>query len=572
MAAEKAISGAAAVAHSALDSDLGTLRENAEAWAGLDLERRIRYAEGLLAGFHRVAAGQVAAAIEAKGDGAAAHELAAEEWISGPVITLRTTRLLIRSLREILERGAIDVGERAFRSRPGNRTALRVFPTSPMDRILYRGFRGDVWMPPGVEPEAVIEGMLPTYLRGDRIGRVALVLGAGNVASIAPLDALHKLFNEGRVVELKLNPVNSYLQPFFEDAFSELIADGFVRIHPGGPEVGEYLCLHPEVDEIHITGSARTHDVILFGPGEEGRQRKARNDPRLLKRLTSELGNVSPVIVLPGPWSAADLEFHAENLVTQMTHNAGFNCNATKVLLTWKEWPLRDRLIGRIESHLAALPKREAYYPGAGRRFDRFVAAYPRAHRFGSRATGRVPPTLLVGLDPEEGGIALREESFCTFTSEVPLGGQDPREFLRRAVDYCNERLYGTLNVGLIVHPETRRFLGRDLGQAIADLQYGTVAINHWPAIGFALGCIPWGGFPGHTLDDVQSGIGVVHNTLFIDRPERSVIDGPFRVTPKPIWFTSHRHAAEAARHLAALEYDQSPRHLAGLFWNALRS
>ncbi len=42
-------------------------------------------------------------------------------------------------------------------------------------------------------------------------GKLALVLGAGNVASIAPLDVLHKLFIENQVCLLKLNPVNDYL-------------------------------------------------------------------------------------------------------------------------------------------------------------------------------------------------------------------------------------------------------------------------------------------------------------------------------------------------------------------------
>ncbi len=44
-----------------------------------------------------------------------------------------------------------------------------------------------------------------------RQGKLALVLGAGNVASIAPLDVLHKLFIENQVCLLKLNPVNDYL-------------------------------------------------------------------------------------------------------------------------------------------------------------------------------------------------------------------------------------------------------------------------------------------------------------------------------------------------------------------------
>jgi hypothetical protein len=564
----------AARKHPALDADLTVLRRNAKRWAELDLGRRIGYAEGLLRGLRRVASGQVAAALEAKGASpiqAGTSRIAAEEWIMGPVISLRTVRLLVRSLRQIHHGGAVQVLPRDVRTRPGNRIALRVFPTSRIDQILYRGTRADVWMPPGLDRQELFAGMLPTYLRGDREARVALVLGAGNVASIAPLDAVYKLFNEGRVILLKLNPVNSYLEAFFEDAFSELIEDGFVRIHRGDAEVGDYLCRHHEVDEIHVTGSSHTHDAILFGSGEEGQRRKASNAPRLAKPITSELGNVSAVVVVPGAWSAADLDFHAENLVTQMTHNAGFNCNATKVIVTWKAWPQREALIARIESRLAALPERNAYYPGAGERFDRFRAAYPGARSFGTRAEGRVPPTLLVGLDAEEGGLAFREESFCTFSAEVPLHAGDPESFLRAAVDLCNERLYGTLNVGLIVHPVSRRRMRKTFADAVAALRYGTVAINHWPAIGFALGSTPWGAFPGHTPDDIQSGTGVVHNTYLIDRPERTVIEGPFRLFPKPIWFAGHRHAAAAARHLAALEFDQSTRHLTPLFWNAAR-
>ena len=42
-------------------------------------------------------------------------------------------------------------------------------------------------------------------------GGVALVLGAGNVNSIPPLDALYRLIARGQVVLLKMNPVNDYL-------------------------------------------------------------------------------------------------------------------------------------------------------------------------------------------------------------------------------------------------------------------------------------------------------------------------------------------------------------------------
>ena len=39
-------------------------------------------------------------------------------------------------------------------------------------------------------------------------GKVALILGAGNVSSIPPMDALYKSFAEGFVNVVKMNPVN----------------------------------------------------------------------------------------------------------------------------------------------------------------------------------------------------------------------------------------------------------------------------------------------------------------------------------------------------------------------------
>ncbi len=46
------------------------------------------------------------------------------------------------------------------------------------------------------------------------------MLGAGNVASIPPMDALYKMFVDGNVCLVKLNPVNEYLGPFYEEALA----------------------------------------------------------------------------------------------------------------------------------------------------------------------------------------------------------------------------------------------------------------------------------------------------------------------------------------------------------------
>ena len=60
-----------------------------------------------------------------------------------------------------------------------------------------------------------------------------------------------------------------------EVAFRALIDGGYLRIVYGGAEEGAYLCNHPGVDEIHITGSDKTFDAIVLGPGAEGAARKA---------------------------------------------------------------------------------------------------------------------------------------------------------------------------------------------------------------------------------------------------------------------------------------------------------
>ena len=82
-----------------------------------------------------------------------------------------------------------------------------------------------------------------------------LVLGAGNVSSIPPTDAISKIFQEGHVVLLKMNPVNEYLRPHLEKAFRVLVTGGFLGFVSGHHEVGAELTKHPEIDAVHLTGS-----------------------------------------------------------------------------------------------------------------------------------------------------------------------------------------------------------------------------------------------------------------------------------------------------------------------------
>ena len=289
-----------------LDRQIRLLQKNRQIWARLPISTKRSYVRQVLKGTLEVADAQVMAAQQAKGL-APDTPLAGEEWLTGPIIVVRNLRLLANSLKQIEATGRPQLKPSGVRTREDGQVVVDVFPMNFLDKLLFKDFRAEVWMQPGVTAESLDETMAVFYQQEDPRGRVALVLGAGNVASIGPLDMAYRLFVEGQVCLYKFNPVNDYLQPFVEQAFASLIEDGFLRIVTGGADVGEYLCQHPEIEEIHITGSHHTHDAIVYGTGEGGAQRKQQNKPRMQKQITSELGCVSPVIVVPGAWSEADL-------------------------------------------------------------------------------------------------------------------------------------------------------------------------------------------------------------------------------------------------------------------------
>jgi hypothetical protein len=196
-------------------------------------------------------------------------------------------------------------GRQARLRRPGARGAGRSaagpgLPGRPFDRITFPQTTAEIWMQPGVTRESLVAGQAAAYADPLAHAGTALVLAAGNVASLGPRDVLSKLFVEGKVVVMKANPVNDYLVPYWSRALAALIDAGVLRIVDGGAAVGQYLTGHARIDEVHITGSDKTYDAVVFGTGPEGARRKAADEPALDKPVTAELGNVSPVIVVPG--------------------------------------------------------------------------------------------------------------------------------------------------------------------------------------------------------------------------------------------------------------------------------
>ncbi|HEX7183041.1 MAG TPA: aldehyde dehydrogenase family protein [Thermoanaerobaculia bacterium] len=557
-----------------LDAAVAALQERKRAWSVVPVRERIEILHELTRSFLSIADRWAAACIEA--EGLDPERGNAEEALVGPYFVLRNIRLLCLALADVEKHGRPRIPG-SVRTRPDGQVTARIFPYDVWDSIFYTGVTADVWMQPGITEESLPETQAVAYRRKDRQGAVALVLGAGNVSSIGPMDALYKLFVEGQVVLYKAHPINVYLGPLLEEGLRPLVERGFFKVVYGGAEEGDYLCNHPGIDEIHITGSDRTYEAIVFGPGEEGRRRKERDEPRNTKRFTSELGNVSPVIVVPGPegsWSAADLRHHAENLVSMLVNNAGFNCNAIRVIVQHAASPQRQALLAGVREVLRTIPVRRAWYTGAEGRWDMFSAAHPEAELFGERSGDKLPWMLVPGVDPaDRQDVCFTTEAFCGIFADTALEANSVPEYIERAVAFANDTLWGTLNITLIVHPASLKDpeVAKAVEKAIADLRYGTVSINQWAALGYGLVITPWGAFPGHTRQDIQSGTGVVHNTLMFDRSQKTVIRAPFRVFPKPVWFATHKTAHKLTPKLVRFEADPSFAKLPGILGLAVR-
>jgi hypothetical protein len=514
----------------------------------------------------------VAAACDAKGI-AADEPVGGEEW-ANITVTARYVRLLISSLTDIAAGNKPQ-----FPGRPhpvtGGHTAIPAFPFDAIDKVALSGFSAEVWLRRGVAGAQAVEGQAQAWFGGGEPG-VSLVLGAGNQAAIPITDALDRLFVARHPVVLKMNPVNDYLGPIFEKVMAELIERGVLRIVYGGADVGAHLVRHEGVTDVHVTGSDKTFEAIVFGGGEDGARRKAAHDPLVTKPVTGELGNVSPCIVVPGPWTTKDLSFQAQNLASMLTQNGGFNCIALRAIITSNSWDQRTALLDAVRDVLRETGSRHPYYPGARARFDTFVAAHPEAETYGDDGPGCVPWTMIPGLRPEtEDEIAFTTEAFNGVFGEVGIDASGTVDFIRKAVAFANDGMWGTLGCSFIVHPKSLKDpeVARAVDQAIADLRYGTIAVNHWSGIGFLLGSTPWGAYPGHTIDDVQSGIGFVHNSMMLDDAdiEKTVVRGPFRMPVKPTWFATNKTGHKSGEMFARLQAKPSWGKLPGLITTALR-
>src|SRR6056297_399750 len=110
---------------------------------------------------------------------------------------------------------------------------------------------------------------------------------------------------------------------------------GVLNVVPGtGPDVGEPLGLHPDVDMVSFTGSTETGRRFLHYSADSN-----------LKEVVLEMGGNNPCIVMD---DAEDLDTVAEHVVNGAFWNMGENCSAASRLIVHED--VKERLLDKVQA------------------------------------------------------------------------------------------------------------------------------------------------------------------------------------------------------------------------------
>ena len=115
------------------------------------------------------------------------------------------------------------------------------------------------------------------------------------------------------------------------------IPRGVLNVIPGmGPDVGEPIGLHSDIDMVSFTGSTETGRRFLRYSADSN-----------LKKIVLECGGKNPAIVLD---DAEDLDLVAEHIVNASFWNMGENCSANSRLIVQEN--IKEALLEKILAHL----------------------------------------------------------------------------------------------------------------------------------------------------------------------------------------------------------------------------
>ena len=482
-----------------------------------------------------------------------------EEWLGGPFASVLATQYYIKSLTN-----DDDLAEKKYNS---EENSYKVFPNNFTERITFPFIDAKVIFNKSMSFDDInkYRGFSKRY---DIDPSITLVLGAGNFSSIPYLDVLYHLITRKSVILLKLNPVNDYLKPVFEKVFQNFIERGYIIVTTGNIDESKYMATHPGINHIHLTGSDKTFEDIVYGKELTDKERKAKSLSKINnKPITSELGNVTPIIIHPGKWSTSDIKYQARKIVTAKLNNNGFNCIAAQVVVLPDGWGQTDTLIKFVKHYMSKAKERKAYYPESIERLEKLEKdkGYERVNSLSC-----VTPHLTREIKAYSKFEIDEVWSSTIYFKKIEYTSIE--DFANKAIDYCNDELWGNLGVSVIIKDHDRKFNKHITNLYIDKLNYGTVAINEWAAIAYIIPQLPWGGFPGNRDNDIQSGQSVVHNSMLFESPLKGVVNTRFRISRliDPPWFVTNNKARRLFKNLTYYQINNSNINFLKLIFAAL--
>ena len=483
-----------------------------------------------------------------------------EEWIGGPFACIYAIQYFIDSLQneDGLNKSYFDDSQKSY----------KVFPTKNIEKLLFPFLEGEVRFGKNLSFEQINEFRGFANRFKNNKSKITLILGAGNVSSIPVLDALFHMIAYKSVIYMKLNPVNDYLLPILTQVFEPFISRGYMIITEGDMEASKYLTQHEGFHQTHLTGSNYTYENIVYGKILTDKERSVKALPKINKKpITTELGNVTPIIVHPGNWSRSEIKHQAKKIVTAKLNNSGFNCIAAQVIVLPKDWKHTQKLKDDILFYLKKVGDTTSYYPGASENLDQLLETenYEQINNLSCNT-----PFLVSDLDLEKEYANKEVWSTALYFKEIPYTSNE--NFCSNSIEYVNNELWGNLGVTVLIKNHKKKTNQSILNDYVENLKYGTVAINEWSALGFVIPTLPWGGYPGNKDNDIQSGQGYVHNSLLFESPQKGVVYSRFRLSPiiDPPWFVTNNKAHRIFKNLTYYQATKSKINLIKLIFSTL--